>query len=32
MSRISMNLPNRLTLVRIALVPVYLVLLTGGEF
>lgn len=27
-----MNLPNRLTLVRIALVPVYLVLLTGGEF
>lgn len=30
MKKLPMNLPNRLTLVRIALIPVYLALLTGG--
>ena len=29
-TRLPMNLPNRLTLLRIAMIPLYLVLLTGS--
>lgn len=29
-SKLPMNLPNRLTLLRIAMIPLYLILLTGG--
>lgn len=31
-SKLPMNLPNRLTMVRIAMIPVYLLLLTGGNW
>lgn len=31
-SKLPMNLPNRLTMLRIAMIPVYLLLLTGGNW
>lgn len=31
-SKLPMNLPNRLTMVRIVMIPVYLLLLTGGNW
>ena len=31
-NKLPMNLPNRLTMVRIAMIPVYLLLLTGGNW
>lgn len=31
-SKLPMNLPNRLTLIRIAMIPLYLLLLTGGNW